>query len=92
MKLSDLEIEEKLKNVKNWELAGGKLRKEFKFDSFERAIKFVNDLAEIASSLNHHPEIYNSYNKVTLEISTHDEGGITELDFILAKRVDSISG
>ncbi|MDE1845737.1 MAG: 4a-hydroxytetrahydrobiopterin dehydratase [Candidatus Micrarchaeota archaeon] len=92
MRLSNLEVQEKLRTIRNWQIANGKLHKEFKFDSFEQAIGFIDNLAQIATSLNHHPEIQNVYNKVALDIATHDEGGITELDFVLAKRIDSISG
>jgi len=90
MKLSDSEVKGKMGTLSNWMLAKGKLHKEYKFESFEDAMRFVNKVAEIAGSLNHHPEIYNVYNKVTLDINTHDEGGITNLDFDFAKRVDAL--
>lgn len=92
MKMSDSEVKGKLGTLSNWQLARGKLHKEFKFESFAEAIKFVNDIAQIAGSLNHHPDIINTYNKVTLEINTHDEGGITPLDFEFAKQVDLLQG
>lgn len=90
MKLSDSEVKGKLGSVSSWQLAKGKLHKEYKFESFEEAMKFVNSVASVAASLNHHPEIFNVYNKVTLDINTHDEGGITELDFEFARRVDAL--
>jgi 4a-hydroxytetrahydrobiopterin dehydratase len=90
MKLSDSEIKGKLGTVQGWQLAKGKLHKEFKFENFEQAMKFINEVAAVAGSLDHHPEIYNVYNRVVLDINTHDEGGITELDFAFAKRIDTI--
>jgi len=90
MKLNDSEVKGKLSTVKNWQLAKGKLHKEYKFETFEDAMKFINEVAAIAGSLNHHPEIYNVYNRVTLDINTHDEGGITTLDFEFAKQVDAL--
>lgn len=90
MKLSDSEIKGKLGGLNSWYLMKGKLHKEFKFESFEEAMKFINQIAALASSQNHHPEIFNAYNKVALDLNTHDEGGITELDFNFAKQVDQI--
>ena len=91
MKMSDSEVKGKMGGLKSWQLAKGKLHKEFKFESFDDAMKFVNSVAGIASSMNHHPDILNTYNRVTLDINTHDEGGITERDFEFATRVDALS-
>ncbi|MGI0141712.1 MAG: 4a-hydroxytetrahydrobiopterin dehydratase [Candidatus Micrarchaeales archaeon] len=90
MKLSDSEINTKLGELKNWQVANGKLHKEYKFETFEDAIMFINEVAVVAGAMNHHPEIYNVYNRVTLEINTHDEGGITEQDFTFAAHIDDI--
>ncbi|MDE1761721.1 MAG: 4a-hydroxytetrahydrobiopterin dehydratase [Candidatus Micrarchaeota archaeon] len=91
MKMSDSEVKGKLRELNNWQLSKGKLHKEYKFETFEDAVRFIDQIAVIASSINHHPEIYNVYNRVTLELNTHDEGGITEKDFNLAKHIDGIS-
>jgi len=67
-----------------------KISKEFKFKDFIGAINFVNNVAEIAESEGHHPDIKINYNKVLLELSTHAIGGLSENDFILAAKVDAI--
>lgn len=73
----------------NWRKENNKLIRDFEFQDFKEAIKFINGVAEIANNLDHHPEIYNLYNKVTLILSTHDAGDIvTEKDLELAKEID----
>ncbi|MEZ0390782.1 MAG: 4a-hydroxytetrahydrobiopterin dehydratase [Pseudobdellovibrionaceae bacterium] len=67
-----------------------KLEREFVFKSFAEAFSFMTRVAFEAESLNHHPDWSNSYNKVKIELTTHDEGGITEKDFELAKKIDRI--
>ncbi|MDP2647723.1 MAG: 4a-hydroxytetrahydrobiopterin dehydratase [Candidatus Yanofskybacteria bacterium] len=75
-----------------WELSSDdkKIRKEFKFGSFKEAIKFINNVARIAESENHHPDIYIFYNKVELELSTHAIKGLSENDFILAAKINKL--
>lgn len=90
MKLSDAEVEKRLGTLENWKFSNGKLHKEFKFETFGEAVRFIDEVAVIAASLDHHPEIYNVYNRVTLDINTHDEGGITDKDFLFARHVDDI--
>lgn len=68
---------------------GAKISKEYKFQDFIGAINFVNNVAELAESEGHHPDIKINYNKVTLELSTHAVGGLSENDFILAAKVDA---
>ena len=69
------EIEDRLKSIPLWGLDGLNLRADFQFTSFQRAMKFVNKVAEIAEQMNHHPNIQINYNKVVLSIYTHSEGG-----------------
>lgn len=90
-KLSDAEIQENLGQVNGWTVKDGKLHKEFQFDTFVTAFGFMAQLALIAESMNHHPEWFNVYNRVTIDLMTHDAGGISELDFQWAKHADSIS-
>ena len=90
-KLSDAEIQNKLKQVAGWTVKEGKLHKEFQFDTFVTAFGFMTQLALIAESMNHHPEWFNVYNRVTIDLMTHDAGGISELDFELAARADALS-
>ena len=72
-------------------IENGKLHKEFQFDNFIAAFGFMTQLALVAESLNHHPEWFNVYNRVTIDLTTHDAGGISELDFQWAKQADAIS-
>ena len=75
----------------SWQEQNNKLVREFTFDTFETAIAFINKVAAIATELNHHPEILNIYNKVTLTLSTHDAGDIvTDQDREFAARVDML--
>ena len=91
-KLTDAQIQENLAQVDGWTIENGKLHKEFQFDNFVTAFGFMTQLALVAESLNHHPEWFNVYNRVTIDLTTHDAGGISELDFQWAKQADAISG
>ncbi len=90
-KLTDSEIQKNLEKLNGWTVENGKLHKEFQFDNFVSAFGFMTQLALIAESMNHHPEWFNVYNRVTIEMSTHDAGGITELDFKFAEHADAFS-
>ncbi len=81
-----------LMQVPGWNLSedAKKISKEYKFQDFIGAINFVNNVAEIAESENHHPDIKINYNKVLLELSTHAIGGLSENDFILAAKIDAM--
>lgn len=77
--------------MNNWREENNSLVKEFKFADFKAAMVFINKVAEIADSLNHHPEITNIYNKVTLRLSTHEAGDtVTEKDREIADSIDQI--
>ncbi len=91
-KLTDAQIQENLAQVDGWTIENGKLHKEFQFDNFITAFGFMAQLALVAESLNHHPEWFNVYNRVTIDLTTHDAGGISDLDFQWAKQADAISG
>jgi len=88
--LSKVEIQQKLKDTIGWSHAGKALHKKFTFKSFMAAIGFVNRIAEAAEKASHHPDIAVNYNLVTLSLSTHSEGGVTEKDFQLAKEIDGL--
>lgn len=81
-----------LKQLKlDWEvIEGKKIRYKFKFKDFRQALEFVNKVANIAEEENHHPDIKINYNKVTLELTTHSKGGLSEKDFILASRFETL--
>ncbi|MFM7734666.1 MAG: 4a-hydroxytetrahydrobiopterin dehydratase [Alphaproteobacteria bacterium] len=75
-----------------WTIAGGKLAREYRFPDFVTAFGFMSSVALVAESMNHHPEWSNVYGRVKVELVTHDAGGLTELDFELARRMDEIAG
>ena len=82
----------KEKYFKMWTEDKGKLVKRFIFKDFNGAISFLNEIAKICNEVNHHPEIYNCYNKVKLSLCTFDsENNITKKDYLLAKLIDKIS-
>lgn len=81
----------KKKLITEWDIIDDKkLKKVFKFKDFVEAMKFVNKVADIAESEGHHPDIYIFYNKVTIELWTHAIGGLSENDFIVARKIEEI--
>lgn len=91
-KLTEAEVISRLSEVQGWELIDGKLSKTFLFDSFVNAFGFMASVALAAESMNHHPEWSNVYNRVAISLTTHDAGGISDLDFTLAQRIENIAG
>ena len=91
-KLSDSEIQESLSELSGWSIENGKLHKFFQFDSFVDAFGFMTKSALAAEAMNHHPEWFNVYNKVTVDLSTHDLEGISTWDFELAKKMEEFTG
>jgi 4a-hydroxytetrahydrobiopterin dehydratase len=75
-----------------WQVADGKLHKEFRFGNFIEAFGFMTRVALVAEAMDHHPEWFNVYQTVRVDLATHDAGGITELDFALASRVEALAG
>ena len=75
-----------------WSSVNNALQRTYTFDSFTDAIAFVNDVAKLAESQNHHPDITINYRKVALTLTTHDSGGITEKDFVLAVSINELPG
>ena len=90
-KLSDTEIQTRLADLPGWSLAHGKLHREYRFDDFVAAFGFMASAALVAESMNHHPEWFNVYNQVRVDLSTHDAGGITALDFTLAEKMEALA-
>lgn len=90
-KLDHTVIEAKLLDIPGWELREGKLHREFRFGDFVRAFGFMSAAAMVAEKMDHHPEWFNVYNKVTVDLTTHDAGGITELDFELAGAMSALA-
>jgi len=88
-KLSENELDETIRAMDGWNLKDGKLQKSFKFSNFIEAFGFMTRIAFEAEKINHHPEWSNVYNSVSIKLSTHDVGGITDYDIKLAKIIDN---
>jgi 4a-hydroxytetrahydrobiopterin dehydratase len=88
--LSDQEVNKHLESIDDWELDGDAIKREWIFKDFTEAVDFINMIAVIAENHNHHPEIFNVYNRVSLRFNTHDEGGITEKDMSIAKEINKL--
>ena len=88
MKLEDGQISELLKTLPRWSLKNGKLHREYQFDDFKNAFAFMSQVADSAEEMQHHPEWFNVYSKVTVDLFTHDVGGLSQKDFSLAKKMD----
>ena len=91
-KLSDAEIQTALSSRPGWTLVEGKLHREYKFQDFVHAFGFMTSAALVAESMNHHPEWFNVYSTVRVDLNTHDVGGISQLDFDLAEKMDALAG
>lgn len=89
-KLSSSEIESRLQDLEDWRLEGDAIKRKLEFDDFLEAIEFINRIAALADSADHHPEIFNVYNRVELLLTTHDSGGLTHKDFDLAQEIDRV--
>ena len=88
--LTTKQIRLHLKAVPNWSKRAQTIFRTFKFQGFLKSIDFVNRIARRAQKINHHPDIDIRFDKVTLTLTTHDEGGITEKDFSLAQQCDEV--
>lgn len=91
MKLTSETIIDRVQNLNNWSLNNDAISKDYTFKNFIEAMQFINKVATIAEDLNHHPEWSNVYNKVSISLTTHDVGGISENDFQLAKAIDALT-
>lgn len=89
--LSDEEIEARLQAMPGWERQGDAIVREHSFEDFVGSVDFVNRVTPAAEEMNHHPDLAISWNKVTVSLSTHSQGGITESDFALATQIDSLA-
>ena len=89
-KLSDEEIQKSLNELNDWAVVNGKLHKEIEFVGFTEAWQFMTIAVTEIEKMNPHPEWFNVYNKLVIDLMTHDAGGITENDVNLAKYLDKI--
>lgn len=90
-KLSDTDLTQELEHLNDWsrEIDRDAISKSFKFKDFNAAWHFMNQVADLAEDMNHHPEWFNVYNKVDITLTTHDVGGLSDLDIKMAKMIDS---
>lgn len=89
--LSIKEIHEGLEKLKDWDMTGHAITKEFRFKDFKEAMEFVNKIAEEAERIDHHPDILIRFNKVTITLTTHVAHGLTHNDFKLAKIIEQLN-
>lgn len=88
-RLPDHAVSDMLRDLPSWEIAPDRIRRSFTFDNFAIAFGFMAELAVVAEKMDHHPEWSNVWNRVDVELTTHDAGGITELDIRLATSMDA---
>lgn len=86
--LGEDEVKERLSGLDGWEQKGDAIEKQFKCDDFSGSVDFVNRITPIANEMDHHPDLAISWDTVTVTLSTHSEGGLTDNDFELAQKID----
>lgn len=90
--LTEAEVDARVSKLPTWSLDGAVLKRDLQFVDFVEAFGFMTRVALLAQVLNHHPDWSNSYNRVSIALTTHDAGGLTELDFKLATQIEAICG
>lgn len=90
IQLTDPEVATALNDLTGWVVLDGKLHKEFKFKNFVQAFGFMTSVALLAEQADHHPEWFNVYNKVSIDLTTHEAGGLTERDTALAAKIEAL--
>jgi len=90
--LSDIGIQRELGALPGWSRRGDSLTKTYRFPTFPSGITFVTRVADLAESMNHHPDIDIRYTTITFRVTTHDAGGITDDDLVLARHIDTAAG
>jgi 4a-hydroxytetrahydrobiopterin dehydratase len=88
--LSEDQVRELLHNIDGWEQHGKAIVRQFEFGDFKAAMQFVNKVADAAEAANHHPDITINYNKVTLLLTSHDSGGVTDRDARMASKINEV--
>ncbi len=89
-KLTEAQIGEAVASLDGWELQDGKLHRQFKFKTFVEAWGFMSRVALLAEKMNHHPEWFNVWNTVRIDLSTHDVGGLSNYDLDLAGKINAL--
>jgi 4a-hydroxytetrahydrobiopterin dehydratase len=87
---SEESIQIALKELKDWKFVNNGIEKNFKFKDFTQALGFIVQVGVVAEKSNHHPELFNVYNKVTIRLTTHDANGVTDKDIDLAKAIEKM--
>ncbi len=90
-KLTSDEIAGRMPQLRGWTIVAGKLHREYAFANFVDAFGWMASVALLAEGQNHHPEWSNVWNRVVVDLSTHDAGGITERDFVLASAMETLA-
>jgi 4a-hydroxytetrahydrobiopterin dehydratase len=90
-KLTPEAIEEELAKLPAWTVKDGKLHRELRFEGFVEAFGFMTSVAIVAERMDHHPEWFNVYSKVVIDLTTHDAGGLSARDFKLAAAIDRLA-
>jgi 4a-hydroxytetrahydrobiopterin dehydratase len=90
--LSDDQITDRLSDLEGWERKGDAIVRSYNAGNFVGSVKLVDALTPVAEEMNHHPDLEISWDTVTVSITTHSEGGLTENDFELARKIDSLGG
>ena len=90
--LSAEDVSRALAELPGWSIENGKLHREFRFPNFVRAFSFMSAVALVAEKRDHHPEWFNVYGKVIVDLTTHDAGGVTQSDVDLAKTMNELAG
>ena len=91
IKKTDIELkDDAIAKLTDWKVVNGKLNRVFEFDNFVDAFAFMTKVAMVAEKMDHHPELFNVYNRVVIDLTTHDAGGIGVLDIELAQKIDAL--
>ena len=91
-KATDEQVQAVLRELGPWTVQGGKLHREYRFRDFVQAFGFMTQVALLAERAGHHPEWFNVYNRVVVDLTTHDAGGITQKDLDLARAMEKVAG
>ena len=91
-KLTETEIQALLTKLRGWKIVNGKLHQEYECKDFVAAFGNMTRVALVAEAMNHHPEWFNVWNKVVIDLTTHSVKGISDYDFVLAEKIDEIFG
>lgn len=90
MRLSEAEVERRLSALRNWRRAGRRIYRVVRLEGFTDGVRLLRGIAELADKMNHHPDVCLGYGRMRISLTTHDEGGLTDRDFRLARRIEGL--